>query len=235
MIIRASKYIVVLLLLLHVTLLRSQDNLPYVDDKPFHFGFLLGTNLMDFSVGSSLQTIDGKVYYADVSTLQPGFSVGVISNLRLNNSLNLRFNPTLHFLERSISYRLADEETKTNISIISIPASIPLYLKYSAQRRGNYRPYIIGGGGFYVDLARNKEKPVLLKPFDTFVEIGAGCDFYFSFFKLAPEIKFGLGMNNMLTPMSQRNAGTISEQDKKYTNALSSLKTKMLTITFNFE
>ena len=71
--------------------------------------------------------------------------------------------------------------------------------------------------------------------FDPFVEFGVGCDIYFSFFKLAPELKFALGMNNMLTTLDQRDTGLLKESDKVYTQALSKLTSRLVTLTFNFE
>jgi hypothetical protein len=200
----------------------SQGNLPYIDDKPIHFGFSLGTNFMDFGVTPSDS--------ARVGTLKPGFSVGIITDLRLNRYLNLRCTPTLHFGERQLDYLF----TTASPSVISIPITLPFYLKYSAERKDNYRPYVIGGGGMYLNLNRDQTKAIVLQPLDFFTEFGVGCDIYFSFFKLSPELKYSIGFNNMLTPMSQRGNPT-NDNDKKFTTALSKLTSRMLTLTFNFE
>jgi hypothetical protein len=209
----------------------GQGNLPYADSKFIHFGFSLGTNLMDFGVTPSLDTIAGKVYRADVSNLTPGFSVGVITDMRLHRYFNLRFTPTLHFGQRTLSYKANGSSESESFTITSIPLSLPLYLKYSAERRGNYRPYLLWGAGAYIDFDRSLEQPILLQPIDFFTEIGVGCDLYFSFFKLAPELKFALGFNNMVTPdFTPTNAA-----DKKFTTALSKLTSRMFTLTFNFE
>jgi hypothetical protein len=214
---------------------KAQGNLPYADDKLIHFGFSLGLNTADFGISSNDTLINGNKYYTDVSALQPGFSVGVITNLRLARYWNLRFNPTLHFSGRDITYRKDTTNTTGSTTVNSIPLSFPLYLKYSAERKDNYRPYLLGGGGMYFDFGRNKEKPILLKPMDYFIEFGVGCDLYFSFFKLAPELKFAIGFNNMLTPLEQRNAGGLTEEDKIYSTAISKLTNKMITLSFNFE
>lgn len=210
-------------------------NLLYVDDKLVHFGFSLGINELDFGIKPSLQSIDGKIYQAEISTLKPGFSVGIISDLRLNRYLNLRFTPTLHFGERQLIYMTPGVIKRDTVGITTIPICLPIYLKYSAERKGNYRPYLLWGGGVYYDLGRDKSKILLLKPFDFYTEFGVGCDLYFSFFKLSPELKFAIGLNDMLTPIDQRDAGFLSDNDKKYTTALSSLTSRMFTLTFNFE
>ncbi len=212
----------------------SQGNLTYVDQKPFHFGFSLGFNTMDFGVTASRDSIASNVYDARVSTLSPGFSVGIITDLRINRYLNLRFNPTLQFGARELSYSINGISTKS-LTIQSIPVCMPIYLKYSAERKNNYRPYLIWGGGAYIDLGTDTNKPVLLKPIDFYTEFGVGCDLYFSFFKLCPEIKYSIGFNDMFVPLSQRNAGSLNADNQLFSKALSKLTSRMLTLTFNFE
>ena len=208
----------------------------YGEDNRIHFGFSLGLNSMDFGITPSLvQTNDGKMYQVDVSRLKPGFSVGVISDMQLSRYFNLRFTPTLHFGERELSYWSGAGDT-SYVSVGSTPLCLPLYLKYSAERYGNIRPYLIGGGGVGIDLGRDKEKPVYLKPLDLYLEFGVGCEIYFWFFKLAPELKFSIGGNNLFVPLEEREGeGTLSDGDKVYSQALSKLTSKMITLTFNFE
>lgn len=206
----------------------AQSNLPYVDENFIHFGFSLGLNTMDFGVTATSDSVDARV-----STLKPGFSVGIISDLRLNRYLNLRFTPTLHFGERQLYFY--PRRNNDSISITSIPISLPIYLKYSSERKGNFRPYLICGGGISIDLATNKENPVLLKPVNLFAEFGVGCDIYFLFFKLAPEIKYSIGFNNIFVPLDQRDSGQMSADKQKFSLALSKLTSRMLTLTFNFE
>lgn len=202
------------------------------DSKPFRFGFSLGLNTLDFGIKNSLQEIDGEVYYAEVSNLKPGFSVGIVTDMLLHRYLNLRFTPTLHFGERELTYGNESGDKKYSVLVPSVPLTLPFYLKYSSERYGDLRPYLIGGGGVYFDLGQNKEKPVYLRTFDTFVEFGVGCDIYFSFFKLAPELKFAIGFNDVFYPNPNPN---ILAEDKLKNIALSKLTSRMITLTFNFE
>jgi len=201
----------------------AQGNLSYADQKQFHFGYSLGMNMMDFGIKSLSDNVR-------VSSLKPGFSVGVITDLRLNRYLNLRFNPTLNFGERELSYNIIDP---VKISIQSIPICLPIYLKYSSERKGNYRPYLLWGGGIAIDLATNKENPVLLKPFDYYTEFGVGCDLYFSFFKLCPELKYSIGFNNVFVPLAERVSPP--PDIEKYSSPLTRLTSHMITLAFNFE
>ncbi len=228
-------FLLILLIFKFSSPLLAEGNLPYIDNKPIHFGFSLGINSLDFGIKSTQDSIGGKVYNADVSMLIPGFSVGIISDLRLNRYLNLRFTPTLHFGERKLTYISKSDSTSSSISITSVPVCLPIYIKYSSQRKGNYRPYLLCGAGVSIDLGRNKENPILLQPIDFYTEFGVGCDLYFLFFKMAPELKFSIGFNDLFTPLDQRNAGQISNENEKYSNALSKLTSRMLTLTINFE
>lgn len=221
-----TTYIALIALLFTTIPLKSQGNLPYVDDKPIHFGFSLGLNFMDFA------TVPADIYSdVEVSRIMPGFKVGAISDLRLNRYFNLRFTPTLHLTQRTLNY----QSNSSSTNVLSIPMLLPLYLKYSAERNGNFRPYIMAGGGIWYDWGRDKERPILLKTTDLLAEFAVGCDIYFSFFKLSPELKFSIGLANMLTPISQRDAGLITPENAFYTNSLTKLTTRMITLSFNFE
>jgi hypothetical protein len=214
----------------------SQGNLPGEDYKPFHFGFSLGLNTMDFGIQESGVIQGGKVYHADVSTLKPGFSVGIVTDMMVVPYVNLRCTPTLNFGERELTYRAGNDPETTSITISSIPLNVPLLLKLSSERNGNVRPYLLVGTGVSYDLANNKDNPVFLRPLDVYFEFGLGCDLYFSFFKLAPELKLAFGKNNLFVPLSERTElGSLTEEQLRYANALSKLTSRMLTLTFNFE
>ncbi|HPW89812.1 MAG TPA: outer membrane beta-barrel protein [Paludibacteraceae bacterium] len=213
----------------------AQDNLPMVDYKTLHFGFALGTNIMDFGFTQSQQEIDGKVYNVDVSMVMPGFMVGVLGDVRLSNNLNFRLIPALHLADRTISYSNNVDDEIIRTSVKSTIISVPAYIKFSAPRINNYRPYLIAGGGVMFDMAGDRQMPVLLKSTDYFIDFGVGCTFYFSFFRFSPEIKFALGFNDMLVPWSERPDDVLLPADRKYSDAISRLTSRMLTICLNFE
>lgn len=230
-----KRFFIILLLASLCVGLRAQDKLPMVDYKTLHFGFALGVNVMDFGLTQSQMEIDGKVYNADVSMVMPGFMVGVISDVRLGNNLNFRFVPALHLADRSISYsnNSDDEIIRTNIK--STIVSLPAYIKFSAPRINNYRPYLIAGGGVMFDLGGDRQMPVLLDMTDYFIDFGVGCTFYFDYFRFSPEFKFALGFNDLLVPWSERSGDVLMPSDRKFSDAISRLTSRMLTISFNFE
>ena len=222
---------------------------PYYDEKLFHFGFSLGINFMDFST----PTADGNdTIGVRQSSLLPGFSVGFITDLRLTRHLNLRFQPTLHFAERRLTYKLADELVDKGhtlpsgsgnygsiITITSIPIAVPIYLKWSAEREKDYRPYVIGGGGVSFDVmpVSALQSPVVPDWLNYFVEVGFGCDLYFKWFKLCPQLTYSFGFRNQLLDINgaARNVASINANDKFYSEALKGLYTHQITLSFNFE
>ena len=64
----------------------------------------------------------------------------------------------------------------------------------------------------------------ILKRHDVYWEIGFGIDYYFPFFKLASEVKFSVGMLDM-----------IQRDNREYTTAIDKLNSKMVTFQFHFE
>ena len=205
------------------------------DIRPIHFGFFVGINAMDFGIKPSMLEIDGKTYQADISRLMPGFSVGVIGDVRLGNYFNFRLIPALHLGERTLKY-VNDKNSKINEqNIKSYILTVPVYFKYSSVRIKNYRPYLIAGGGIAFDLGRDRQLPVLLKQFDYFIDFGVGCTFYFPYFRFSPELKFAMSFNDILTPFSERPKDFVPQDQKFYTNALSRLTSRIFTMVFNFE
>ncbi len=246
-----NKFILILALCAwSVAPLRAQvaQNNPYVDDKIFHFGFQLGVNLSSFGVtDSQLELVDPntgnlEIYHARVSSLLPGFHIGFVTDLRLCRYLNLRFCPGMQFINRTISYKTESGapvkgtplKYYDKIDVLAMPVTLPLYLKWSAEREANYRPYVIAGGGVSINASRDNEKPILLNLMDYFLEVGFGVDLYARWFKFCPEITYRMGFANQLCPISRRH-DHLSEMDYFYTNAISRLTNHTICLTFNFE
>lgn len=208
-------------------------NQPYADLKLFHLGFHLGLHSQDLILShSGFVTEDGQRWVAEIPSYSPGFSVGVIGDMYMNQHFNLRFTPTLHFGDKSFVFRDAesDEEYKTNVR--SNYLTFPLSVKYSALRLNNYRPYLIGGVYGAIDIGRKKGNPLLLKSVDFGIEVGIGCDIYLPFFKLCPELKFSFGFVDML---EKDRPDLVDQEMMMYTQSLSKATTRMVSLIFNFE
>ena len=223
------------------------------DDKTLHFGFSLGLNTLDFAVANynpignnprfqpqTWQLDKQQITYtstvrSDVATLIPGFTVAIITSLRLSNDLNLRFLPGLSFGERRLTYNIEvwdvyNEKPSTYYSIKSTFLDFPLLLKYKARRINNNRPYVLFGGAYRQDISRTaKEDLVGLKAGGYYVELGAGWDHYFTFFRFSVEAKVSLGLNNQLgEPPSPT-------QRQYYSESIKSLHSNIFTLSFHFE
>ncbi len=207
-------------------------NQPYADMKLYHLGFHVGIHTQDVILTHSGVSTDGQIWYAEVPSFSPGFSVGVIGDMYLNPYLNLRVIPTIHFGDRTFEFREKNtgEEFKTNIR--SNYVTLPINIKYSALRLNNYRPYLIAGVYGAIDIGRKKGNPLLMKGVDYGVEFGFGCDIYLPFFKLCPELKFCFGLSDIL---EKDRSDLIDKELMKYTNAFSKATSRLIVLTFNFE
>ncbi|GAB1415568.1 porin family protein [Paludibacter sp.] len=232
-----KKYISLLIYLLLFSNLSAQGNLTDLDYKIFRLGFSLGTNFMDLKIEHTELEQNGKIYYADVPTLIPGFSVGLITDLRLHRYFNLRCTPSLLLGERNIHFKTFDVNTKTfqddkTVNLFSLPIDIPVYIRYSAERYGNFKPYVQIGTGVLFDLGRDEQTDITQKLSDLYFGVGVGCDLYFKFFKLSPELKLNVGQFNVLSPKkpTPENAASLV-----YTNSISKILSRILVFSFNIE
>jgi len=230
---------VIILLLSSSLLLYAQvekpRNDPGYDYKLLHFGFTVGLNTMDLGIRKNLD--DGL--FADVTRIEPGFQVTIVSDLRLTDNLNLRFLPGISFGQRNIAYYHVDSllraaEFLREIRVESSFLEFPLLLKYRSKRLNNYRPYLIGGVNFRYDMAArkeyNEEENVLvrLKPADLYLEAGFGIDYYLTFFKFAPEIKVGMGLANLRVKDP-------SDFAPQYVRAMDKITSYVVMLNFHFE
>jgi len=214
---------------------RAAANLRGFDEKPIHFGFLLGFNTMDFRVyNSQIANAENNntPIYADVIDLQPGINIGIVSNLRLMEYLDLRFLPGISFGQRDLNYITATGEPVdgTPLQIKSTFLEFPLLLKYSSARQQNFKPYLVGGINSRVDLAKSKKDKVVLKPLDVYLEVGVGIDMYLTYFRFSTEIKASHGFMNVHNPN-----GSGEPQDVIYNQAIDKLTSNIFNLTFYFE
>ena len=246
----------ILLLAFYPIFLHAQQekvkNDPNHDDKWLHFGFSLGMNTMDFNIRSSQMAVDSGIY-TEVSNLRPGFHVHALSNLRLNDFLDLRFTPGIAFGGvREINYVLSDPQSNlidpedNPVRVESNFLEFPLLLKYKSSRLNNFRPFVIGGLNTRIDLAatkktwgrsRKENNLILVKPLDFYYEIGVGMDFYLQYFKFAIEFKYSVGMRDVLQTSLNKNGEIIvpDPQDAIFTNSIEHLFSRMFMITLHFE
>jgi len=229
------------------------ENLVKRDYDPYHFGFILSFNQMNFSLkpnedvlGKMMATnsvaefpgIDSVRFLGVNNEPVIGFTVGIVSNLKLTPLLDLRFIPSLSFGERKLNYAFTsfkDDEDPLNVdihkSIQSTHIDLPLYIKFKSKRAHNFRAYVLSGIKYTYDLSANSKKNkerndelLQLGNQDWLFEAGAGFDYYMPYFKFGVELKMSYGFNNLL-----------KSQNNIYVDGIESLKSKLFQISFTFE
>ena len=226
---------------------RIAQNKPYIDLRPLHFGILVGMHLQDIefqNVGPQIITEENgaqttQTILCDADNWNPGFSVGVTAEMRINDHLSARFTPTMHFGAKHLVFRnlsRLDENgmpTEVTQDMKNTYITLPIDLKFSAQRFNNHRPYIMAGISPAINLTGKAQDYLRLKRYDTFVEIGLGCDFYLPFFKQIPELKFCYSLSNAL---DKNHANELQDAGMKaYANSVTAGHSKMIVLTFYFE
>ncbi len=213
---------------------QKPKNSSWYDEKVLHFGFSLGFNTMDYKITPSQTYLRADSLYPEVSKLNPGINIQVVTDLRPARYMDIRFLPGVSFGQRVIRYYkdgvLYNEQQKLESSYLEFP----LLLKLKGARLNNVRPYIVTGLNYRYDLAGKKEfddtKPVYIriKRPDLYYEVGAGLDFYLPYFKLSVEVKMSNGLTDILVKQA-------APGHPEYYNAIEKLKSQIWILAFHFE
>ena len=233
---------------------RGYQNLQDYDYEPYHFGFVLGINHMGFAIKQNIQGLNqpynstqfnGQTGQRDsLLSIEPGsttgFTIGIVGNLRITDHFDLRFIPALSFGERILTYNSylktsgsPDQAAFEPMDIKSTMLEFPLDLKYKGNRITNWRPYIIGGMKYVLDLSSDAKKQadqagsyiVKLKQMDLYGELGAGVDLYFDWFKMGIEAKMSYGLRDII----------VRDTPSMYNTAISRMGSKIFQLSFTFE
>ena len=212
---------------------RKVMNRPYIDQRRFHYGFLAGVQLQDIELEQNgYMDENGNQWFAEVPNYEPGFSVGILGEFYLTKHLALRVIPSMHFGTKKVTFRNDLDGERQYQNIKSTYFSVPINVKFAAERFNNYRPYIVAGVDPMLDLTVKKQKQYLLKNTDCYLEVGMGCDFYLPFFKFIPEIKFLWGLSNVI---NKDRSDITDETQMIFTQSVNRAKSKMIVLTFYFE
>lgn len=212
---------------------RKVQNRPYIDQRQLHYGFLAGIHMQDLElVNNGFIDEKGNQWFADQPDYEPGFSVGVLAEARINNHLSFRVIPSMHFGTKNMTFRNELNGAREHQILKSTYISVPLDVKFAAERFNNYRPYVVAGINPMYDLTVKKQKNILLNRADCYLEAGLGCDFYLPFFKFIPEIKFAYGLANII---NKKRTDITNPEQLVFTNCLDSGRSKMIIISFYFE
>lgn len=232
-----------ILLIIPVTLFGQKSkpwNKALYDAMPYHYGFAFTGGVIDFSVShvaNFYQMADSITVYSVEGQAGAIFGASMVANKRLNENWDLRFIPGLYFGQRNLNYLYTEKivgDTATmkshTMKIETTLLQFPLLLKYRAQRQNNYRPYVVFGANYALDLAAKKkikeeEQPkIRLNRNDVMLEMGFGVDYYLTYFKFSTELRFSYGLLNV-----------VNYDNTEFTTVFDRLGSKMVTLLIYFE
>ncbi len=204
------------------------------DKKLLTWGFFLGLNSYDYQFNYERDQPDILV------ETNVGFSVGLISNLRITDHFDLRFEPGLFITQRNLqydpSYFSGQEFSDADLlrEVKSTYVHFPLLLKMSTKRLNNFKPFILAGLSTSINLSSNEENPDDNSAGEfrstknvLFYELGIGIDFYNQWFKFTPSIRGIFAINDELV----RDV----DPDSPWTGNVTTMKTRGIFLNFTFQ
>lgn len=209
---------------------RPVINIENEDEKPLNWGYFLGFNQYDFKFDYIEIPDDGDVLVDS----QTGFNVGLIGEVRINKFLDIRFEPGLFYAQRSVGFRGFTDPNQAIREVKSTYINFPLLAKVSAKRLGNWKPFVIGGASYALNLGSNEDSQddnsvgtfrMTKNNFNW--ELGFGIDFYLEYFKFAPSIRGVFAINDELVPDNDPNS--------PWTGNLAGIRTRGIFVNFTFE
>lgn len=254
-----KKTISIFIFILCCSFLIAQQNDGYSVNQPrfykqiLHFGFTIAYNQTDFRINTVKNSLfpDTVIKSNNIETRYriksiytrpgPGFAIGLVTDFRIAEYVRLRTTPNISFASRKIEYFLQNESRDSSKyfekTVESTFLIFPIEAKIQSKRLGNFSAYVIGGGGYMLDLASRKKAAgvssgganqlddnVKLKRDDFYYSGGAGVDFYLMYFKLGFELKLHMGTKNLLRP-----------ENSVFTNSLDKVRSRMVALTVTFE
>ena len=203
-------------------------NLQNEDKKFLNWGYFLGFNQYDFK-------FEYKNDLPDILVSKSfGFNVGLIGEMRLNEFLDLRFEPGLFYTLRELGFPGFTSENDAIREVRSTYINFPLLLKVSARRLGNWKPFVIGGAGMAINLGSNEDSlddnssgTFRMKRQVFNYELGFGIDFYLEYFKFSPSIRGVFAISDELVPDNDPNS--------PWTGNIEALRTRGIFVNFTFE
>ncbi len=203
-----------------------------IDKSRLNYGYFLGFNKYGFKFDYNENTTSTVTVTESI-----GFNVGLIGELRLNDHFDIRIEPGLFYTQRGLHFSgpgIIDKKDELR-DVKSTYIKFPLLLKVSTLRIGNWKPYVIGGASFSLNLASNEQNiddnitgaNFRMKKNTFYYELGFGIDFYLPYFKFSPSIRGVFAITDEIVPDNTANS--------PWTGNINSMKTRGIFINFTFE
>jgi len=240
-------------------LFRTKDrahNQEGVDLERFSYGFFLAANNFDFKMNlNPVLGMDGNKNLVESKSTY-SFGAGLIGKMRLNEFLDLRIEPGLHFVQRDLTFNTFDNVnqysggTNYNEPFTQLPEftdvdskkivkstyiDVPILLEVHGDRWYNSRPYAAVGVNYLMNLQSNEtsesdnQQNVFRSTTHNFgwsAEIGV--QFYFQRFKLTPAIRGTFFTNNELVADK-------ATTPPYWTSAISTIQSRAFMFVLKFE
>lgn len=227
----------------------SAINYSRVDNTTFHYGYSIGFGVFDYRI-TNIQYQGDFGFLAEPVNFSTALRLGVIGEWNVTNYVSFRTVPGLYFGKRTITFKRAEIEVEgrnpldeqgyphtIDAEIKSVYADIPLLIKYRGERINNYNFYLLAGASYHMDLTPHEElEPndnilIRTKRHDIALEFGGGMDFYLRYFKLGAELRISIGLLDLL------NHDLVEDMPNYhiYTQTIGSMKSTLVTLSFNFE
>ncbi|PQJ19124.1 type IX secretion/gliding motility protein PorT/SprT [Nonlabens tegetincola] len=200
------------------------------DKQRYTWGYYLGFNSYDYK-------FDYNELTEEINTeTSVGFNVGLVGDVRLNDYFNLRLEPGIVFVNRTLTFPDTSLMTpaQQEREVVSTYINVPLLLKFSTKRKNNWKPFVVGGFSWSSNLSSNEENPddnsagqfrQMTNVFN--YEIGIGVDLYLFYFKFSPSIRGVFAMTDELVPDMDVNS--------PWTGNISSMQSRGIFINFTFQ
>jgi hypothetical protein len=199
--------------------------------KPYYFGLTLAFHSSNYNIFRSKNFNTQEQILSVESVTGPGYSVNVVSNLKIGRYFDFRLLPGFSFTERNIRYNdLTQQGVPNNIKVESVFTEVPFHVRFKSEPYNDMRIYVVAGLKYSFDIAskaRREAQDRILKisPTDFSVEAGFGMQFFFPYFILSPELKFTQGINNIL----------IFNENIIESSILENVLSRTITLSFHFE
>lgn len=211
------------------------SNLPYADSRPWHLGFYVGMHTQHLNIThSGAEAEDGTgVWFVDQPGMSPGINIGGVADFRLSRYVNIRLTPGLLFGSRTMHFVSPREGMTERQTLKNALVTVPVDVKLSSLRWHNARPYLAAGVMPAFDVAPQRSNLLKTQRADLYLTVSVGSDFYLPYFKLIPEIRFALGLRDILD--HKRSDIADDPIAMKYTRAISKARSSIVSLVFYFE
>lgn len=208
----------------------------HFDVRNFNLGFTMGLAYAGYDMTAQINQRDpstGWVLKKVELVRKPGIYLGLVTNLKIADNLDVRFLPSVTLEERDFIFHM-DSTTNGGVpevrkKIESSNLNLPLVLKFKSNYYKRSRVFVQFGIQSSINLASNKKvknDPDLLKTTSNDIAYLAsfGVDLYGERLKLSPEIRFTRGLRNLYV-----------NDRTRWPFAISDLFSQLLTLNINFE